>query len=201
MENKIQALADKLYQEGLGKGKEEGDRLLAQAEQQAQYLKEEAARKAEEIVEKARKEAEDLKNNALTEIRITSRQMISALKQEVENHLMDKVVAPGVHSAMEQQQFMQDLIGKAVAAFNPEKTGTDLSLILPEADRNKYDAFLKDLTGSTLKEGLSVTFSGKLQGGFRIENREGGYMLSFTEDDFLALFKEYARPRLKQLLF
>lgn len=175
--------------------------MLAQAEQQALYLKEDAARRAEEIIEKARKEAEDLKNNALTEIRITSRQMISALKQEVENHLMEKVVAPGVHSAMEQQQFMQDLIGKAVAAFNPEKTGTDLALILPEADRNKYDAFLKDLTGSTLKEGLSVTFSGKLQGGFRIENREGGYMLSFTEEDFLALFKEYARPRLKQLLF
>lgn len=201
MENKIQALADKLYQEGLGKGKEEGERLLAQAEQQARQLREEAGRKAEEIVEKARKEAEDLKNNALTEIRITSRQMISALKQEVENKLMEKVVEPGVHSAMEQQQFMQDLIGKAVAAFNPEKTGTELALILPEADRNRYDAFLKDLTGGTLKEGLSVTFSGNLQGGFRIENRQGGYILSFTEDDFLALFKEYARPKLKQLLF
>ncbi len=201
MENKIQALADKLYQDGLGKGKEEGERLLAQAKEQARQIQEEARRKAEEIVEKARKEAEDLKNNTLTEVKITSRQMIATLKQELENKLLDKVVAPGIHSAMEQQEFMQELILKALSAFKSDGKAPDLRLLLPEADRARYDAFLKDLTGSVLKEGLSVSFSGDLQGGFRLEDKQGGYMLSFTEEDFMALFGEYARPRLKQLLF
>lgn len=201
MENKIQALADKLYHEGLGKGKEEGERLLAQAGEQARLLQEEARRKADEIVEKARKEAEDLKNNALTEIKITSRQMISTLKKEVEEQLMNQTVVPGVHSAMEQQAFMQELILKAVSSFASGNQVPDLQLILPESDRNRYDAFLKDLTGNVLKEGLSVSFSGDLQGGFKVENRQGGYLLRFTEEDFLALFKEYARPKLKQLLF
>lgn len=201
MENKIQALTDKLYQEGLSKGKQEGERLLAQAEEQSRTLQEEARRKADEIIEKARKEAEDLRNNALTEIKITARQMISTLKNEVEEQLMNKVVQPGIHSAMEQQGFMQDLILKAVSTFASGNQVPDLQLILPEADRAKYDAFLKDLTGNVLKEGLSVAFDGDLQGGFKIENREGGYLLRFTEDDFLTLFKEYARPKLKQLLF
>lgn len=201
MENKIQALADKLYQDGLGKGKEEGERLLAQAKEQARQLQDEARRKADEIIEKARKEAEDLRNNALTEIKITSRQMISTLKKEVEERLMDKVVEPGVRSAMEQQQFIQELILKAVSAFASGRQVPDLRLILPESDKAKYDAFLKDLAGNALKEGLSVAFSGDMQGGFKIENRAGGYLLSFTEEDFLALFKEYARPKLKQLLF
>ncbi|MCM1041237.1 MAG: hypothetical protein NC396_02255 [Bacteroides sp.] len=201
MENKIQALADKLYQDGLGKGKEEGERLLAQAKEQARQLQDEARRKADEIIEKARKEAEDLKNNALTEIKITSRQMIATLKKEVEEQLMGKVVDPGVRSAMEQQQFMQELILKAVSAFASGSQAPDLRLILPESDQAAYDAFLRELTGNTLKEGLSVSFSGDMQGGFKIENRAGGYLLSFTEEDFLALFKEYARPKLKQLLF
>lgn len=201
MENKIQALADKLYQDGLSKGKEEGERLLAKAREEADALKRQAEKQAQEIVEKARKDAEDLKNNTLTELKITSRQMVSALKQELENKLLEKVVTPGVHSAMEQQQFMQELILKAVTAFKPDNRAFELQVILPEAERNRYDAFLKELTGGVLKEGLTVSFSGRLQGGFAIENKQGGYLLRFTEEDFIALFGEYARPKLKQLLF
>ncbi len=202
MENKIQVLTDKLYQDGLSKGKEEGERLLAKAKEEAGRLREEAVRQAAEIVEKARREADDLKNNALTEIKITARQMLSSIKQEVENGLMNKVVEPGIRSAMEQQAFMQELILKAIACFQPEKrNGLDLTLLLPESDREKYNAFLKDLIGGTLKDGLQINFDGDLQGGFRILNKQGGYMLSFTEEDFAALFKEYARPRIKQLLF
>ena len=35
MENKLQELTDKLYREGLSKGKEEGEALLAKAETKA----------------------------------------------------------------------------------------------------------------------------------------------------------------------
>ncbi|MDE6494275.1 MAG: hypothetical protein K2O66_04345 [Bacteroidales bacterium] len=202
MDNKIQALTDKLYQDGLSKGKEEGERLLAKAKEDAARMREEAEKQASDIVEKARKEAEDMKNNALTEIKITSRQMLSALRQEVENALMKKVVEPGVRSAMEQQSFMQELMLKAIESFRPDKhNGMELRLLLPESERERYNAFLKDLVGGTLKDSVEVAFESDLQCGFRILNKQGGYMLDFTDEAFSALFKEYARPRIKQLLF
>ena len=202
MENKLQALTDKLYQDGLSKGKEEGERLLQEAKAQASRIVESAQEQAKEIVEKARKEAEDLKNNTLTEIKIISRQMISTLKEEVENHLMQRSLAPALHSAMEQVEFVQLVIVKAMECFKPaEHNGLSLELLLPEDYRNRFDKFLEGQLGADLKAGLEVKFDGELKGGFKIVNKTEGYQLSFTEEDFMALFEEYARPRIKQLLF
>ena len=202
MENKLQALTDKLYQDGLSKGKEEGERLLQEAKAQASRIVESAQEQAKEIVEKAQKEAEDLKNNTLTEIKITSRQMISTLKEEVENHLMQRSLAPALHSAMEQVEFVQLVIVKAMECFKPaEHNGLSLELLLPEDYRNRFDKFLEGQLGADLKAGLEVKFDGELKGGFKIVNKTEGYQLSFTEEDFMALFEEYARPRIKQLLF
>ena len=202
MENKLQALTDKLYQDGLSKGKEEGERLLQEAKAQASRIVESAQEQAKEIVEKARKEAEDLKNNTLTEIKITSRQMISTLKEEVENHLMQRSLSPALHSAMEQVEFVQLVIVKAMECFKPaEHNGLSLELLLPEDYRNRFDKFLEGQLGADLKAGLEVKFDGELKGGFKIVNKTEGYQLSFTEEDFMALFEEYARPRIKQLLF
>ena len=202
MENKLQALTDKLYQDGLSKGKEEGERLLQEAKAQASRIVESAQEQAKEIVEKARKEAEDLKNNTLTEIKITSRQMISTLKEEVENHLMQRSLAPALHSAMEQVEFVQLVIVKAMECFKPaEHNGLSLELLLPEDYRNRFDKFLEGQLGADFKAGLEVKFDGELKGGFKIVNKTEGYQLSFTEEDFMALFEEYARPRIKQLLF
>ncbi len=198
----MQALTDKLYQDGLSKGKEEGERLLQEAKAQASRIVESAQEQAKEIVEKARKEAEDLKNNTLTEIKITSRQMISTLKEEVENHLMQRSLAPALHSAMEQVEFVQLVIVKAMECFKPaEHNGLSLELLLPEDYRNRFDKFLEGQLGADLKAGLEVKFDGELKGGFKIVNKTEGYQLSFTEEDFMALFEEYARPRIKQLLF
>lgn len=198
----MQALTDKLYQDGLSKGKEEGERLLQEAKAQASRIVESAQEQAKEIVEKARKEAEDLKNNTLTEIKITSRQMISTLKEEVENHLMQRSLAPALHSAMEQVEFVQLVIVKAMECFKPaEHNGLSLELLLPEDYRNRFDKFLEGRLGADLKAGLEVKFDGELKGGFKIVNKTEGYQLSFTEEDFMALFEEYARPRIKQLLF
>lgn len=198
----MQALTDKLYQDGLSKGKEEGERLLQEAKAQASRIVESAQEQAKEIVEKARKEAEDLKNNTLTEIKITSRQMISTLKEEVENHLMQRSLAPALHSAMEQVEFVQLVIVKAMECFKPaEHNGLSLELLLPEDYRNRFDKFLEGQLGADLKAGLEVKFDGERKGGFKIVNKTEGYQLSFTEEDFMALFEEYARPRIKQLLF
>lgn len=202
MENKLQALTDKLYQDGLVRGKEEGERLLQEARIQAAEILDKAKSQASGIVEQARQEAEDLRKNSLTEITITSRQMLSRLKQEIEDNLMAGTLDASVRSAMGDKPFVQELLLKALEAFHPEKhAGLSLELLLPEAERASFDEAFRGKLEQLLQNGLEVKFSGDVQGGFKIINKTQGYMLSFTEEDFLALFKEYARPRIKQMLF
>lgn len=202
MENKLQVLTDKLFQEGVNKGKEEGEKILQDSRNQAARILEEAKAEADAIVKKARKETEDLKNNSLTEIKITSRQMLASLKQDIENALLQRTVAPGIHSALEQAGFVQTLILKAMENFRPEQhNGLQLELLLPEQDRKDFDSFLKENIGAVLKEGIEVSYQADMRHGFAIVNKTEGYMLRFAEEDFMALFFQYARPRIKELLF
>ena len=57
MSNKLQELTERLYQEGLSKGKEEGEQLLARAREEAGRIVEEARRQAAGIVADAQKQA------------------------------------------------------------------------------------------------------------------------------------------------
>ena len=53
MENKLQELTDKLYKEGLSKGKEEGEAILAKANEKATQIIEDARKQAAAILKAA----------------------------------------------------------------------------------------------------------------------------------------------------
>ena len=62
MQNKLQELTDKLYNEGLAKGKQEGEEILAKAKVQADEIIAKAKAEAEAIVAAAHKDAADLRS-------------------------------------------------------------------------------------------------------------------------------------------
>ena len=55
MQNKLQELTDKLYNEGLSKGKAEGEAILAKANSEAEEIIAQAKKKADAIVAKAQR--------------------------------------------------------------------------------------------------------------------------------------------------
>jgi V/A-type H+-transporting ATPase subunit E len=50
MENKIQELTDKIYREGVEKGNEEAQKLIAKAQEEAKRIIEDAHKEADSIV-------------------------------------------------------------------------------------------------------------------------------------------------------
>ena len=56
MQNKLQEMTDKLYNEGLSKGKQEGEEILARSRKEAEEIIAQAQKQAEEV----RKAAEAL---------------------------------------------------------------------------------------------------------------------------------------------
>ena len=81
MENKLQELTDKLYQEGLAKGKEEAAALLAKAREEADAIVKEAKKEATWMVERAEQEAAEHKEQVENEIKMASRHTLSSLKE------------------------------------------------------------------------------------------------------------------------
>ena len=84
MQNKLQELTDKLYNEGLSKGKQEGEELLAKAKVQADDIIAKAQAEAERIIAAAQKQAEEIKTKTASDVKMAASQSIAATKKDIE---------------------------------------------------------------------------------------------------------------------
>ena len=66
MENKLQELTQKLYNEGVGKANLEAEKILAEAKSEAEKLKQNAEKDAQKIIANAEQKSAEIKKNVDT---------------------------------------------------------------------------------------------------------------------------------------
>lgn len=200
MQNKLQELTDKLYNEGLSKGKQEGEELLAKAKLQADELIAKAQAEAAQIVAAAQKQADEIKTKTVSDIRMASTQSLAATKKDIETLIVGKMTDDAVKKALSSAEFTKEII-KAVAGKFTTEGPVDLALVLPESLKKELEPFATKELAKILGAGVEASFSKKVSGGFKIGPKDGGYFVSFTEETFTQLISEYLRPTTKKLLF
>ncbi len=99
--DKIQEITSKLYTEGIEKGKEEADKIIAEAKAMRDQIVEEAKKEAEQIITSAKKETDEWKSNTQSELKLFASQAVEALKSEITNLVTDKLSASNVKAAVE----------------------------------------------------------------------------------------------------
>ena len=198
--DKLQQLTDKLYQEGLSKGRQEGEALLAEAKKQATDIVEEAKTQAEAILAQARKDAADYKTKVESDLKMASAQALQATKKDLENMVVSKIADTQVSKALSAPDFIKGIITEVARKFNAEEAA-DLELVLPESLKKELEPFVKNELASLLKGGVDATFSKKVAGGFNIGPKDGGWFISLTDESFKDLIGAYLRPVTKKLLF
>ncbi|MCF0178344.1 MAG: hypothetical protein HUJ90_06920 [Bacteroidales bacterium] len=202
MQNKLQELTDKLYNEGLSKGKQEADAILAAAKKEAAQIVADAQSKASQIEAKAKKDADDLKTKVENDVKMASAQTIAALKSQIENSITAKVVGAPVKEALSDADFVKGLIEAVVKSFNAQSAEpVALDVVLPQSMKEKLGAFVEKGISKELSSAVNLSFSKGIAGGFTIAPKDGGYFISFAEDHFEKLLGEYLRPATKKILF
>ena len=200
MQNKLQELTDKLYNEGLSKGKQEGEEILAKAKVQADEIVAKAKAEAAAIISAANKEADDLKTKVQGDLKMAANQSIAATKKDIESLIVAKMTESDVKKALTSADFVKEVILAVAKNFNTEDAA-DLEVVLPESLKKDLEGFVSKELASTLQGGVEATFSKKISGGFTIGPKDGGYFISFTDETFNALISEYLRPATKKILF
>ena len=200
MQNKLQELTDKLYNEGLSKGKQEGEELLAKAKVQADEMIAKAQAEATQIVAAAQKQAEEIRTKTVSDIKMASTQSLAATKKDIETLIVGKMTDEAVKKTLASADFIKDIV-KAVAEKFTTEGPVDLALVLPESLQKDLEPFVTGELVKILGAGVEASFSKKVNGGFKIGPKEGGYFVSFTEETFNELISEYLRPTTKKLLF
>lgn len=202
MQNKLQELTDKLYQEGLSKGKQEGENLIAKAKTEAEKMLSEAQAEANRILAEAQKKAEDLLAKATADIKTASAQSMTITKQALEQMITAQAVTGSIDNALTADEFVKEMIRTIVNAFNPANAEpVDLDLTMPEEFKNKIEPFIENELSNNVKSDIRVNFSKKISGGFIVAPKEGGYSIRFTNEEFNQLITSYLRPATKKILF
>ena len=202
MNDKLQELTRKIYSEGLEKGKNEAEEIVAKAKAEADDLIKNANNKADKIVEDAKKDSEEFKKNAHSELSLSSKQAINALKQQLTNLVVTKSVNAALANAFDDRAFIQDMMLTMIENWDKiDQGGGDISIVLPEKEKGKLEDFLKGKVAKQINAGMDVDFEEGMKSGFKIGPKDGHFKISFTENDFQQFFKQYIRPRTKELLY
>ena len=200
MSNKLQELTDRLYNEVLSKGKEEGEILLFKARKEADEIIANARKQAEDIVTEAENRAAQLKEKAESDIKMASEQALMATKKDIENLLVNALCAEETEKVLSEEKFLKEIILAVAQKFSTQQS-EDISLVLPASLKSMLEPWVSTELKKALKKEISVDFSKKIKGGFSIGPQNGSWYISMSDESFKALISEYLRPVTKKLLF
>ena len=139
--DKLQELTDRLYNEGLSKGKAEGEAILAKAREDAAAMVDEARKKAEAII-------------------------LQATRQDLESLVVAKVADTQIKEALSAPEFIKGIITAVAKNFSAQEQ-SDIAMVLPESLKAQLEPFLRNELGKVLGTGVKAEFSKKVAGGGR----------------------------------
>jgi V/A-type H+-transporting ATPase subunit E len=194
--DKIQELTTKLYAEGVEKGKEEADRMIAEANVVKQQILDEAHARAAEILATAEKEHAALKIHTEAELKLYAARSSEALKTEITNLVTDRLATMNVKAATEDKMFMQQLIVELV-----QNWAKDEKLSIGVENAKELETYIASNVRSLLDKGLTIESVNNVKTGFTISPEDRSYKVRFGEEEFIAYFREFLRPQIQKLLF
>lgn len=196
MDNKLQQLTEKLYAEGLEKGRAEGAALLEKARAEADQIIRTAKEQAAAIADKAQTEAQELARTAAADVRLAELQTVAAIKAQIEGAVTAAVAHHATSEAFQNGELTRQLIVEAVRAWNPS-SDVEAQIVVPEA----YAQEARKAAADYLDKGIEIISDGRVKVPFRIAPKEGGYYVGFAPGDFEKLLAASLRPTVAQLLF
>ncbi|MBQ3187837.1 MAG: hypothetical protein IJA04_08490 [Bacteroidaceae bacterium] len=195
MENKIQLLTEKIYNEGLEKGKMEAERIVAEAKENADAIVADAAKKAEEIMAQAQKAADTLRANTHSELKLYAAQAVGALKSEVANIVTDAIVKEAVKEAVSGDALKNILVKIA------EGWSVDAPMVISTAEADELRTYFASKAKALLDKGVEIKQVNGLKTSFSIAPADGSFKVNFGEAEFESFIKSFLRPQIVELLF
>ncbi len=195
MENKIQELTEKIYNEGVEKGNAEAQRLIAEARKEAAAIVKEAQAQADALVANAQKNADDIMANTRSELKLYGAQAVGALKSETASLITDTIVKAAVKDALGGDAL------KNIVLKIAERWSANEPLVISTAEAEELKAYFAAKAKSLLDKGVEIKEVNGAKTSFSIAPADGSYKVNFGEAEFEAFLKSFLRPQMVELLF
>ncbi|MDR1864379.1 MAG: hypothetical protein LBR08_02290 [Bacteroidales bacterium] len=195
MESKVQEIAEKIYQEGVEKGRDEARKIIEQAEAEKADLLKKAKQEAEKIVTDARKQAEELAKNTKSELSLYAARMVETLKSEITRLIAGELVREAVKETVTGEWLQKLMLTLAKEWASRE------NIVIQTADAEMFGRYFAQHAERLLDNGVRIEQIDGKPAGFSIMPADGSYKVLFGEEEFAAFFMDLLRPQLVKLLF
>ena len=196
MDSQIQALTEKVYQEGVLKGEQEAAKILAAANAQAEQVERDARTRAEQNIAEAQRSASELKSNTERELKLNASKLIEATKASIVDVLAGRIAGDSVQVLTANPELLQRVVLEIAKGFDL-KHGVEIT----SSQAEELKAYFAQNAKALLEEGLTIKQVAGKATQYTIRPQNGSFKVEIGEQEFVELFKSILRPQLAQELF
>jgi V/A-type H+-transporting ATPase subunit E len=212
----VEALIERLRDEGVADGRRQADGLIAEARHEAEGIVAEAKHEAEEILHQARVEAETVRNAGEEALRTAMRDTVLKMKGHLSTRFSEEVRRL-VAAQMAQEPFMERLILEVAGRVKRDaglEQAEQVEILLPEdvvgleelrrhpekLREGTLSHFVLSVASGLLSDGVELRSSDRLEGGIRISLQEGEIQVDLTPEKVAEVLLEHLHPRFRAIL-
>lgn len=196
MNSKIQELTDIIYNEGVVKGQEEAEKLLAEANRRADKIVNDAKAEADDILSSAKKSAAEISDNTIKELKLYASQSLNALKSEVATIVTNSILEDSVSNFVASKDFFNQFMLNIASEWVKKE-----NIVISSADAEELKKFFLSKAKVLLDKGVSVEQVNGLKTKFSISPADGSYKVNFGTEEFENYFKSFLRSYIVETLF
>ncbi|MDO5017436.1 MAG: hypothetical protein Q4E10_03610 [Porphyromonas sp.] len=198
MDNKIQELAEKIYNDGVKKANTEAEELIAKAEAGSKEILNKARAEADRIVANATQEADRLRSQSETDVKNMVNAAQDALLLKVTNLVNGAAVQAAVDEAFAKPEALYNVVVEmAKALFANENKGMEIAT----SDAKPLEEYFRAKAKEVLDHGVKIREVAGKSADFDISPEGADYKINVSKEAFARYFTEFMRPRMREILF
>ncbi len=193
MENTLDRMVERIYQEGIGRAEERAAAIIADAQKQAAELLDRARNEAAQIVSNATVEATAVRRSTQAELSGMAQRTLSQLKHDIRSLLVQRAAGEPLKHALSDVQFIKDLFLRLAANAPAEAFIVTVPAMMRAEIADQLAAALQ-----AKLPGLEIR-GGERKSGFVVAAAGGGYEIEFSEASLIEFLAPYMKKATAQL--
>jgi V/A-type H+-transporting ATPase subunit E len=212
----VEALIERLREEGVERGRAEAERLVEEARERRRKILEEADAEAQRRLDAAQAEVERMKETADQALRTAARDTVLTLREQMVERFKEDIRRLVSEELREEDVFRRMILtvaarvresldedGERLVEVELPRDPPGLEEIRRDPDRlgaEELSRLVVSMTGDILREGLSFRVSPDNRDGIRVTATESGLEFDMTNEAIAELIRAHLQPRFRALL-
>lgn len=207
----VQELIDEIREKGVCAGKDEGARIVADAESRAEWILQQANEQAERVRQQAEQDALFIRESGKEALQLAMRDVLLRLRDEISVHLaheLGSILRNRVRQEDGLLALLKGVAARLVGESVPEMLLIPDSVVGVDAIRGNPKALtegalpelLAAVLGPLMEQGVTVLAVSGLDGGCTLQYQDGLVSVELTDKVLAAALMSHLQPRFRAIL-